>query len=211
MTKHNLEDHLGWLVKSKPTFPSYLASAGAETYVEAPSVSETVNTFQPRSANPPSASALLTKESGDGNHQSEASKIGFLRPTTPASFLNGGSRDAMARLQSGPKTNNKPRLLSEQLSTSVQPSLPSMRAPGISLKDKYEARCSSLSDGNCLTSRLAFLSDFLIQVQLLVPSCRVVSRAVRPEHQPIATTLPLTSPLPSMLLETLITLPPLAQ
>ena len=162
MTKHNLKDHLGWLIKSKPTFSSCPLTVQVESFPEAASIFEADNTLQHRSATPTVVPVSSTKGSGDGSPQGETSDFRFLRPTIPTSFLNGEGRDVMARLKSGPKVDNKPRLLSEQLPTSIQPSLPPVRTPGVSLTETFIARYDSHSDSNISNSKEAFFSNVSI-------------------------------------------------
>lgn len=73
----------------------------------------------------------------DGNVDSSARQPEFVRPTLPASVLNTRAGNEMARLQSGPRSSNKPRLLSEHIPVALQtPAYTSIRKPCISLKDQ---------------------------------------------------------------------------
>ena len=148
MTKHNLKDHLNWLVKSTPRFPSNPPAAIVETRFGAASFLEptpAVRSPKPQETQP----VLPTEGPVNGNPRGGAEDTKFLRPSIPASVLNGNVGDAlsMARLQSGTKSSNKPQLLCERLPTSVQPPLPAKQTPSLSLKDKYTAQYSRPLDG----------------------------------------------------------------
>ena len=139
MTRNNLREHLTWLIGNgppQPPQPEYTppptgASSVLEAILEDPS--------------PPLVSAGPVSDSTRiqvvfDNVLGQESPPEFARPSVPASVLNAHGADAMARLQSGPKSNHKPRLLSERIPLSLQtPSAPLARPPGQSLTDQYNA------------------------------------------------------------------------
>lgn len=87
-------------------------------------------------------------EESDSNADSSAQQWEFVRPDLPASVLNAQSGYEMARLQSGPKSRNKPRLLSEHIPVALRTPTPiSIRKPGTSLKDQYSAQWDRKSSG----------------------------------------------------------------
>ena len=132
MTKHNLKQHLHWLLGSLPTEPPQPVYAPPT-----PSIGNALSL-------PPNLERLGSNSvvwEADGNVGSSARQPEFVRPTLPASVLNTQAGNDMARLQSGPRSNNKPRLLSEHIPVALQtPASTSIRKPGTSLKDQYIAQ-----------------------------------------------------------------------
>lgn len=146
MTKHNLREHLSWLIgcgSLQPSQPAYAPPTTGLASALGPSVDD---------QSPPQAVEIVLEEAHfrqDDAGGSQA-KPTFARPLLPASALNVQSKDAMARLQSGPSSNNKPRMLSETISLSFHtPTTSSARAPGTSLKDQYNAQWPPRATGKC--------------------------------------------------------------
>ena len=132
MTRHNLEQHLHWLLGSLPTEPLQPAYAPLPT-----------SSMEDVSSLPQEAERLkldpIVEEASDANSSSRQRE--FVRPSLPASVLNTQGGHEMARLQSGPKSSNKPRLLSEHIPVALQTlTHTSIRKPGTSLKDQYSAQ-----------------------------------------------------------------------
>lgn len=129
MTKHNLNQHLHWLLGSLPSQPP------RPVYARPPPLS-----IGNTSSLPPNLERLESDTvfgEVDGNVDSSARQPEFVRPTLPASVLNTRAGNEMARLQSGPRSSNKPRLLSEHIPVALQtPAYTSIRKPCISLKDQ---------------------------------------------------------------------------
>ncbi len=133
MTRHNLNQHLHWLLGSSPAEPPQPA------YVPPPTSSVENALSLSHEVDHPGLDTI--DEEVDRNVKSTARQPDFLRPTLPASVLNTQGGPEMARLQSGPKSNNKPRLLSEHIPVALQtPTNASIRKPGTSLKDQYSAQ-----------------------------------------------------------------------
>ena len=133
MTRHNLNQHLHWLLGSLPTAPPQPAFA--------PLIISSVEDASPSSQDVDHLESYLVVEDADGNVNSSARQPEFVRPTTPASVLNNRAGNEMARLQSGPKSSHKPRLLSERIPVTLQtPRFPTIPKPGSSLKDQYSAQ-----------------------------------------------------------------------
>ena len=133
MTRHNLNQHLHWLLGSFPTEPRQPA------YAPAPTSSVEAALSLPQEVEHLALDTIV--EEADSNANSSERLPEFVRPTLPASVLNAQGGHEMARLQSGPKSNNKPRLLSEHIPVALQTSrLTSIRKPGTSLKDQYSAQ-----------------------------------------------------------------------
>ena len=109
MTRNNLTEHLSWLLKSVDSDAAYSASTRALESVTLcePSVGAVSTSSSCESA------VLSARVSGEPRLSSFDADQELARPNLPASLLRAQSRDDMARLQSGPKSSHKPRLLSE--------------------------------------------------------------------------------------------------
>ena len=134
MTKHNLNEHLHWLIGSsiaEPPEPAYAPRYTTLFVTDALSLSSGVE----------HTGLDSIVEETDGNTRSSLRQQEFVRPTLPASVLITEGEDEMARLQSGPKTSKKSRLLSERIPIALQnATTTSIRKPGTSLKDQYSAQ-----------------------------------------------------------------------
>jgi hypothetical protein len=144
MTKHNLREHLSWLIgcgSLHPSQPAYtLSTTGLANALGPLADDQIASQAIERAIEQPHA---LQKNADI----SQATPL-FARPLLPASVLNAQRKDAMARLQSGPSSNNKPRMLSEAIpSLHHTPNTSSARAPGTSLKDQYNAQWTSRATG----------------------------------------------------------------
>ena len=145
MTKHNFKDHLNWLLKSNIAVPRYTLLATAH-----PSWITTNSDTDCQSQRTPTAYANSQNASSGGEIKTlkvSAPEREFIRPSLPASVLNGQGGDAMARLQSGSRSSNKPRLLSENIPVSLQTPASNTRVPGSSLRDQYTARYERQNEG----------------------------------------------------------------
>ena len=140
MTRHNLSQHLTWLIGSNPLHPPQPIFTPPSTATS--SVPERTLDGPPSllvSADP--LSGLIGPEVTSRNVRDQESETEFTRPSIPASVLKTYGTETMARLQSGPRSGHKPRLLSEITLPSVQtPSAPIPRAPGQSLREHYTAK-----------------------------------------------------------------------
>ena len=140
MTRHNLSQHLTWLIGSNPlhppqpifTPPSTATPSASEPTLEDPPPPLVIADSIPRLSRP----QVTFKDA-----PSQESKTEFTRPSVPASFLNTYGTEAMARLQSGPRSGHKPRLLSASTLPSVRtPSVSVPRPLGHSLTEHYTAK-----------------------------------------------------------------------
>ena len=133
MTKHNLNQHLRWLLGClaiEPLQPAY-GPPPPLSVENALSLPQDIERFGPETV----------VEEASGNADSSARQSEFARPNLPASILNAQAENEMARLQSGPKSSNKPRLLSEHIPVALQtPTSTSIQKPGTSLRDQYSAQ-----------------------------------------------------------------------
>lgn len=133
MTRNNLNQHLHWLLgclPAEPPQPPYgsLLSSSVE---EASPLPQQFDHFGLHN----------TLEEAGSDDNSSARQPELVRSTLSASGHNTQSGHEMARLQSGPKSRNKPRLLSEHIPVALQsPGPTSTRKPGTSLKDQYSAQ-----------------------------------------------------------------------
>lgn len=138
MTSHNLREHLHWLLVSKPFAPpegiptphiqSASTQGGAEILDTAP--------VQVSSSTPPEP--IGPAESG--NAAGPGRNPEFIRPAIPNRSNSSTGLEDMARLQSGPRSTNKPRLLSHASSDPLQlPTPRTAHTARISLTDQYKA------------------------------------------------------------------------
>lgn len=149
MTKNNLREHLNWLIGCGSLQPSQPAYAPPTTGL-ASAFGATLESQTPSQSLEPVDEERYTTQKDVGGSQAIPT---FARPLLPASILNAQSKDAMARLQSGSRSNNKPRMLSDTVPSSSQTPTPTLaRAPGTSLKDQYSARWDSRATGKCSLS-----------------------------------------------------------
>lgn len=146
MTKHNLREHLSWLIGCGSLQPSQPAYAPPTTGL-ASALGPSVDDQSPSQAAESVVEEPHFRQNDAGGPQAKPT---FARPLLPASVLNAQSKDAMARLQSGPSSNNKPRMLSETIPLSLHtPTTSTARAPGTSLKDQYNAQWTPRATGEC--------------------------------------------------------------
>ena len=173
MTRHNLNQHLHWLLGSLPTEPPQPVHAPSfiSSVEDASSILQDVQQLVPYSV----------VEDADGNVNSSARQSEFVRPASSARVLNTQAGNEMARLQSGPKSSHKPRLLSEQIPVALQtPRLATIRKPGTSLKDQYSAQWERRPSGTpcrtcCDSLSRANKSQSLPWIQPM-PKLRVIQR-----------------------------------
>ena len=139
MTRNNLSQHLTWLISSNPlqppqpifTPPSTATSSASEPTLEGPP--------PPLHFDP--LSGVIGPQVASKDVLGQEAQTQFTRPSVPASALNTYGTEAMARLQSGPRSGHKPRLLSESKPPFVQTSSVSvLRVPGQSLSEHYAAK-----------------------------------------------------------------------
>lgn len=163
MTKHNLPDHLNWLLESNP---AGLLNPPSGQYP--PNVTN-LDPGLAATSTPVAGEFIPTNSISSGalnNAAFLATASEFVRPHLPASALNVQEKNAMARLQSGPKSYNKPRLLSETIPPSLQTPKPSPNhAPGTSLQDRYAAQYDRRIAGKSIgafaqpLAKLTYLAD----------------------------------------------------
>lgn len=151
MTRHNLKEHLKWLVIPTPLQPQQLVYAPSSTEFANGLDSSFLEGSAPPLASPDPVSNSTQDPRAIGDVHERAPPEEFVRPSLPASVLNARVGDAMARLQSGPKSTHKPRLLSESIPLSLQPPTPSStRSTGTSLTDRYNAQWEQRASGTPL-------------------------------------------------------------
>ena len=134
MTRNNLAEHLSWLLKSANKHGAETASLRTLANVRA----QEPNVSSAPSSNSCEPSVSSFNDSAGSKDTSFETDEEFVRPNLPASALRAQSRDDMARLQCGPKSNHKPRLLSESSLTPLHTQGPSVvYGPSNSLAAQY--------------------------------------------------------------------------
>lgn len=137
MTRNNLQEHLPWLTSSKEfAAPPPGVAPLSSDFIPAPDVEQPhLLSIQSESALASTAGRGWTEGDPAGDVQR---KPEFARSLLPASLLNGGESEVMARLQSGPRSTTKSRLLSHASPDPIQQPTPySGVRPSLSLKDQY--------------------------------------------------------------------------
>lgn len=139
MTKHNLDEHLRWLLQSPLTIPAYDGPT---------SIAATSSSFERFSENNDRADRGRLSDSDASlieaaHHQQKDAEKAFLRSK---SIHEEGvaSDDAMARLHSSSKASHKPKMLSEAV---VFPTPAASSTSRTSLTDQYNARESRRPPG----------------------------------------------------------------
>ena len=129
MTKHNLEEHLSWLLGSKPFAPP--PARPTPPGEPSPLIPDIEADLQESVIHD-------TRIQGD-NVQSQRITDSAQLPL-PSRHWNSGGTETMARLQSGPRSTTKPRLLSRISPDPLQTPAPyTSRVSGNSLRDQYSA------------------------------------------------------------------------
>ena len=149
MTRNNLQEHLYWLVSSKPFAPPPPGSAPPASYFSA---TQEATSNDPLRVAPRGTTTFHPGQShtarGDLDHVGK--EFEFARPLLPASSYNIRNSEEMARLQSAPRSNTK-RLLSRNSPDPLQTPTPYPgRRPSTSLKDQYTARYEHGNDGTSI-------------------------------------------------------------
>ena len=158
MTKHNLTEHLDWLLRTKPFTPSN-RSLPIDQY--SPLQSEIGTSFE-SDLGAASISTRTPIEPGEGNvANTNSEEVDFVRPQLPTHSRDRGGLEDMARLQSGPRSTNKLRLLARTSPDPLQVPTPnSSQISRPSLAERYSADCGARVEGMHLNS--IFLFELLI-------------------------------------------------
>ena len=170
MTRHNLAQHLAWLIGSNPLRPPQQVYTPPST---APSsVPELIHEdYSPPliagSSLPEVGGAPVRSRNGGGPESQKA----FPPPSIPASVLNACGKEAMARLQSGPASSHKARLLSGNLPHNIQTSsVAGARATGHTVKDLYTAKWEQSASGKSILHTSAFMSCYSMTFRIQIDS-----------------------------------------
>src|SRR5579862_3764587 len=198
MAKNNLEDHLSWLLRTRPFIPPVAGQSSAPVtssrYSRGPLDGSTLTRSPKKTESaiiPPTIGSSGQAKHVQGYAQTNLSKRTTQgQPTDTSGPQNPRDSGTMARLQSAQKSPSKPRLLTE-LSTALAPKKPLSQDLGstaattannapTSLRDRYSERCRRIGSGQGWS-----------QVQVN-PICRVLTRtfARYPFQQAIQGILP---------------------
>lgn len=137
MTKNNLREHLNWLLSLNSALPARPASY--RNAAQSGTIVETQTDVSSHSI--PIDPLLLNLSTVEGSGSTPGC---FQSPFPPST---AGSNDAMARLQLPAKAKTKSRLLSENVSSSLQTPQSSKRTPGRSLTNSYNTHYDQRTNG----------------------------------------------------------------
>ena len=131
MTKHNLDEHLRWLLQSPLTIPAYDGPT---------SIAATSSSFERFSESNDRADRGRLSDSDASlieaaHHQQKGAENAFLRSRSIHEEEGVASDDAMARLHSSSKASHKPKMLSESV---VFPTPAASSTSRTSLTDQYK-------------------------------------------------------------------------
>lgn len=120
MTRHNLKEHLEWLLKLDPATKTNTGFELSPTSTTTPTVPISVVEQPP----------LVTDRTDlllEDNAPPPQKDFEFVRPPLPARLMGGVEKDDMARLQSASKSGRKTQLMSQAGPKTVEPTTPSSR------------------------------------------------------------------------------------
>ena len=144
MTSHNLREHLHWLLVSKPFAPPEPLPTPHTQLASTQGAAEILDEASVRVSSSTAPEILRTAESG--NVAESGRKPDFIRPAIPNRSNSSTGLGDMARLQSGPRSTHKPRLLSHASSDPLQlPTPRTAHTTRISLTDQYKAAYEPLT------------------------------------------------------------------
>lgn len=146
MTRHNLKEHLTWLLGSKTAAPPPGEPSPLQTRSASPTTIE-------EGTDAPEGLLDRTTATADLNFENvaEPGRVPeFVRPSLPARSGAFEASEEMARLQTGPRSVTKSRLLSQ--ASPVLSKTPTPRANpsnSASLKDQYSAYYGDNINSEC--------------------------------------------------------------
>lgn len=142
MTKNNLRHHLDWILGSRPCFP---LDKGQFPHPTSSQSSPEVLPPAESSAHTPTSDS---NTDGRNNDTGPSVDFQFLRPALPSQIKRRADSGGMARLQSGPSSSKKSRLLSQITPAKVQCPTPYTSRPlGSTLRDQYSAAFDEADKG----------------------------------------------------------------
>ena len=136
MTRHNLKDHLTWLLGSETAAPPLEEPPPRQTRLGSSTTVEEDPDLPERLLD-----RIIVTADVDSKHVAETSRLPeIVRPTIPARSGDFAASGEMARLQTGPRSATKSRLLS-QASPAISKTLTprANHSNSASLKDQYSA------------------------------------------------------------------------
>lgn len=142
MTKNNLREHLDWILGSRPCFPLDNGQLAHPAFSQgSPEAQQTAE----RSSHTPRRDIGVEARNNDTDSRGD---FQFLRPAIPSQVKRRADSEDMARLQSGPSSTKKSRLLSQINPVKAQCTTPySPRLPGSTLRDQYTAAFDEVDRG----------------------------------------------------------------
>lgn len=149
MTKHNIGEHLSWLLVSNSSKPSQLGPPIIDTETSFSSGTVPIEDFgesllEPGVSGPTESSNNVYPS--DRNSRSKSQN-----PLPSQTSVTKQNIETMARLQSGPKSVNKPKLLSQARADLLQtPKTYGDPDFNSSLRDRYCAPYAQDPSGKCL-------------------------------------------------------------
>lgn len=148
MTSHNLREHLQWLLVSKPFAPPQAIPTPHTQLASTQGVAEVLSEASIQVLSSTAPGLIPTAESGNASETER--KPEFVRPAIPNRSNSSTGLEDMARLQSGPRSTNKPRLLSHASSDPLQlPTPRTTHTARVSLTDQYKAAYEPLTGCKC--------------------------------------------------------------
>jgi len=134
MTKNNLRHHLDWILGSRPCFPL------DNGQIAHPACSQSSPDVLPSAESSAHTPISDSNTYGRNNDTGPRVDFQFLRLALPSQVKRRADSEGMARLQSGPSSTRKSRLLSRITPAKVQCLTPyTSRPPGSTLQDQYSA------------------------------------------------------------------------
>ena len=134
MTRHNLREQLNWILSTNASLPLQSSQSAAPFLSQSPTIE--APTIQHNDASVVEPEFEIT----NGSDASEGGRYQFLCPAIPSRGQKRPPSNEMARLQSGPKSGTKSRLLSQAPPSEMRTPLSQVpQVIGSSLRDQYHA------------------------------------------------------------------------
>ena len=147
MTRHNLREHLTWLLRSENA-----NSPPADLTPLQTNIASSTPTGADDNSPQNTLDHNIVAADVEAENVAEARRLPeFVRPSLPARSGNCEAVGDMAKLQTGPRSATKSRLLSQASPTPLETStLRAKLGNSTSLKDQYSAHYGDSVDSKCL-------------------------------------------------------------